>query len=580
MLRDLLTLERGRRLLTGLAGAALMVLIGGCASSGMTAGDTASAKEGYTSVQDLYIVDCLLPGQVRKLGTMTYVTPRRPIRTTAKDCSIRGGEYVAYDRADYRSALRVWLAKAKTGDAEAQNYVGEIFEKGLGRAPDYVSAAAWYRKAAEQGYARAEINLGYLYEKGLGVEQDTATALNWYRRASGLSTDSLVYQSQLDEAVAAERAKLEDELKDVSQQVSVLDSQIERLKAQRAQLEAQVEKAGKQAQQSHSEQSADAQSRQKLEASLASAREQITALTQVYARTEAERKKLQSKIDRYAQQRSVELAQPTIAPPLKAQDPRMFRDINFGRYYALIIGDADYRYIDKLHTPINDAKQIQQVLEKRYGFSTILLLDANEKQILVALNQLSEQLTPNDNLLIYYAGHGSLTDQGQRKRGYWLPINARRDTTVNWLNNSVVSSYLDRIEARSVLVIADSCYAGAMASEGSPLLLGSAATHLTDQSIKAGLERRSRLVISSGGVQPVYDSLGGGQHSLFANALLQALKSNTGVMRDNMLYARVAVDVRRRAQAYDVQQTPEMRAIREAGHAGGDFYFVPRTSGI
>jgi len=46
---------------------------------------------------DLLIVDCLLPGQIRKLGRqMTYLTPRRPIKTTAKDCEIRGGEYVAF----------------------------------------------------------------------------------------------------------------------------------------------------------------------------------------------------------------------------------------------------------------------------------------------------------------------------------------------------------------------------------------------------------------------------------------------------------------------------------------------------
>src|SRR5262245_65202737 len=50
--------------------------------------------------EELFVVDCLLPGQVRKLGRMTFLTPRRPIKTTAQDCEIRGGEYVAYDRAD------------------------------------------------------------------------------------------------------------------------------------------------------------------------------------------------------------------------------------------------------------------------------------------------------------------------------------------------------------------------------------------------------------------------------------------------------------------------------------------------
>jgi hypothetical protein len=66
------------------------------------------------------IVDCLLPGQIRQLGAqVTYVTERRPVRTTKEDCVIRGGEYVAADRADYTSALKVWLGEAEKGSAEA-----------------------------------------------------------------------------------------------------------------------------------------------------------------------------------------------------------------------------------------------------------------------------------------------------------------------------------------------------------------------------------------------------------------------------------------------------------------------------
>ena len=76
----------------------------------------------------LLTVDCLLPGQVRQLGTsMTYLTPRRPVRTSAADCEVRGGEYVAYDRANYSTALKVWQPTADQGDKEAQTNVGEIF---------------------------------------------------------------------------------------------------------------------------------------------------------------------------------------------------------------------------------------------------------------------------------------------------------------------------------------------------------------------------------------------------------------------------------------------------------------------
>ena len=146
-------------------------------------------------IAGLHIVDCLLPGQLRKLGKSTYLSPRRPIKTTASDCNIRGGEYVAYDRADYKSALSVWMASAEAGNAEAQANVGEIFERGLGGTPNYAAAFIWYRKSAEQGNKRGQFNLGTLYEQGLGVEKDQLEALNWYRAAWGLPQDSVIFQS-------------------------------------------------------------------------------------------------------------------------------------------------------------------------------------------------------------------------------------------------------------------------------------------------------------------------------------------------------------------------------------------------
>jgi len=78
---------------------------------------------------DFLVVDCLLPGQIRRLGgRTTYLSARRAVRTAARDCRIRGGEYVEYDRADWRSALGAWQPQAEAGDAEAQTIVGEIFE--------------------------------------------------------------------------------------------------------------------------------------------------------------------------------------------------------------------------------------------------------------------------------------------------------------------------------------------------------------------------------------------------------------------------------------------------------------------
>lgn len=83
----------------------------------------------------------------------------------------------------------------------------------------------------------------------------------------------------------------------------------------------------------------------------------------------------------------------------------------FGNYYALVIGNNDYRHWDKLQNPVNDAKEIADVLRDRFGFKVTLLLNATREQILRSLNDLRKQLTEKDNLLIYYAGHGQLVEK-------------------------------------------------------------------------------------------------------------------------------------------------------------------------
>ena len=193
----------------------------------------------------LMIVDCALPGQVRQLGSMSYVAPRRAIKTAASDCAIRGGEYVAYDRASLASALAVWLPQAEAGDQAARTNVGEIFEKGLGGAPDYANAAKWYQLAADQQYGRALTNLGFLYERGLGVPKDPVAALKLYRRAAGIAgtislegDPSAVPQEQIDTL----RKELERTRRELEESRRLLDAnrlsssrQIEQLLAQKQQ---------------------------------------------------------------------------------------------------------------------------------------------------------------------------------------------------------------------------------------------------------------------------------------------------------------------------------------------------------
>ena len=165
-------------------------------SAGGKVGDLSGLDTGPSvgNPDEFLMVDCLLPARVKRLGQqLTFLGARQPMRTSGIDCEIRGGEYVAYDRADYRTALAVWMEAAKEGDPKAETYVGEIYEKGAGGSPDYAAAAEWYQRAAERGYGPAQINLGQLYEQGLGVPKDQVVALNWYRRATGFETAGLTY---------------------------------------------------------------------------------------------------------------------------------------------------------------------------------------------------------------------------------------------------------------------------------------------------------------------------------------------------------------------------------------------------
>jgi len=235
------------RFFTTVSTALLVVSLGACVEQ-QQLHDQKTLQRQAASADDLLIVDCLLPGQIRKLGSkMTYLSARRPIQTTVQDCEIRGGEYVAYDRATYDSALRIWLPLAEQGDADAQNKIGEIYERGIGGEPDYVKAAYWYRKAAEQGLEKAQINLGFLLEKGLGVKKDLNAALAWYRKASKLPDAVMIDKTALD-AQRAELASLRQELqksrKKIDQARQKLLQREKQLQREHQKLERQLKQKG------------------------------------------------------------------------------------------------------------------------------------------------------------------------------------------------------------------------------------------------------------------------------------------------------------------------------------------------
>ncbi len=540
-------------------------LLSACGSSTSTqnTGQPVSQEE---LISGMHIVDCLLPGQVRSLGNQTYLTARRPVKTTAADCNIRGGEYVAYDRADYKSALNVWMPAAKAGDAEAQVNIGEIFEKGLGTQPNYEAAFIWYEKAAAQGNERALFNLGTLYEQGLGVPADKLKALNLYRQAWGLPEDSVIFQETARQEQEQLRASLSSQLEAKDTQLRLLQKQINSLNQKLK----TTQKTSASSSSHSTDVRAEMESLQQLVASLQQSRQ--TVQTQLAA-LPADALKLRTP----SAQTPGQLVT-TRSSTSQAVSPTMIGDLNFGKYYALIIGNRQYSALSPLDTPLNDARELAKILKTMYGFQVELLLDADRFNIMKSINDLHDKLGENDNLLIYYAGHGNLVDVGDRSTGYWLPVNA--DPPPNdsfWVPNEFITNHLGRIKAKRVLVVADSCYGGLLSNSPGHLFFGNSAQANQLEYIRYKLPRRSRLLLSSGGDKPVIDN-GGEGHSVFARELIEALKSNTSVLSAPKLFTSIKEPVTKRALANNFNQEPIYKSIKGAGHEVGDFFFVPRAN--
>ncbi len=225
----------------------------------------------------------------------------------------------------------------------------------------------------------------------------------------------------------------------------------------------------------------------------------------------------------------------------------------------MVIGIDAYTHLGELDTAVTDAMAVTQILEAQYGFDAIFLPDATRANILQILDNLRAILTPQDSLLIYYAGRGIVDED---KRGYWLPQDASPDSRSGWLATSEITEHLKAMAARHVMVIADSCYSVTQDRNGA------------DDSSAAGERRQanlySRTVIASGSLEPVVDS-DRGQLSVFAEAFLTTLYTNREVLKGRQLFANMQSWLD--ASSFS---TPVYADLRQAKYQSGDFWFVPR----
>jgi len=247
---------------------------------------------------------------------------------------------------------------------------------------------------------------------------------------------------------------------------------------------------------------------------------------------------------------------------------------NKENYYALLIGNQNYKTWENLDTPINDVEAIADILRKKYKFNEVVVLkNATYNQLDEAFWKMSDKLKSQDNLLIYYAGHGKRDNR--LKKAFWIPVNAKNleESGRYWYNTEMVTTHVARIKAKHILVVSDSCYAGLFAKKrGNENIKPDPERDLEDKAylIKV-LSRTARVYLASGDDSPVYDGMGG-KHSVFAKYFIRVLKQNKATVDSLEVYHKV-----RKGVLATVSQNPQYNYIDEINHADGEFLFTARN---
>ena len=232
-----------------------------------------------------------------------------------------------------------------------------------------------------------------------------------------------------------------------------------------------------------------------------------------------------------------------------------------GRYYALLIGVSDYadNRLD-LGRPVKDAQHLGEVLRTRYTFSdstVTLLLNPTRQNILVALFQLRKTITPQDNLLVFYAGHGYWDEDA--RQGYWWARDAAANDPSNWLSNSDVREQIRSIKAAHTLLISDACFSGGIFKTRSASAIQNASLD-----IQMLYKLPSRRAITSGTLTTVPDN------SVFFDYLSKRLEENP----EPFMTSQQLFDSFRQAVINNSMVVPQDGVIADAGDEGGDFVFV------
>jgi hypothetical protein len=197
------------------------------------------------------------------------------------------------------------------------------------------------------------------------------------------------------------------------------------------------------------------------------------------------------------------------------------------------------------------------VLVNSYNFeenNITIIKDATRSDILNAFAELRQNASENDNVLIFFAGHGRWMEEMQM--GFWIPVDAQSDNESNWLSNSDITTQIRALKAKHTLLISDACFSGTIFASRSGFSDNIGVVKLYDLP--------SRNAMTSGNKTEVPDL------SVFMKYLVKRLEENSSkYLTAGELYMSLKIAVTGNSPA-----VPMFGPLQNTGDEGGNFVFV------
>ena len=231
-----------------------------------------------------------------------------------------------------------------------------------------------------------------------------------------------------------------------------------------------------------------------------------------------------------------------------------------GHNHLLVIAIDEYAHCPKLSNCVKDAKDLAHLLWERYLFdsahtSFLLDQDATRPRILNAIKELRHTVGEQDNLLIYFSGHGQTVDD----TGYWIPVEAEADSEVDFISSHDLKIRLDAIKSFHTLLIADACFSGSIFD-----------SMLARNLLTGDYSKPSRMGLTASDSQELAYDGNVGDNSTFAACLLENLRNSREHLDTFTLAANLKKDVYRKSEG---KQTPVFEKLNIKGHQQGQFVF-------